>query len=72
MNKLDPERLNPLLELPPPTTRSALQRILGMFAYYANWIPQFSDRARPFFKRSFSMSPDEFEAYKKIQEKTWQ
>jgi hypothetical protein len=41
--KPDPDRLKPLLELPPPTSRKALQRALGLFAYYSKWIKRFSD-----------------------------
>ena len=40
----DPERLTPLWDLPPPSTSKSLQRVLGLFAYYAKWIPKFSDR----------------------------
>lgn len=43
--KPDPERLKALQELPPLTDQPALQRVLGMFAYYAKWIPEFSDKA---------------------------
>ena len=42
--KPDPERLKPLLDLPPPTSQKSLKRALGMFAYYAKWISKFSDR----------------------------
>ena len=42
----DPERLEPLLELPPPTSPKSLQRAMGLFAYYSKWIPKFSDRIR--------------------------
>ena len=42
--KPDPERLKPLLEFPAPKSGKALQRALGLFAYYAKWIPKFSDR----------------------------
>ena len=42
--KPDPDRLKPFLELPPPTDGKSLKRILGLFAYYARWVPQFSDR----------------------------
>ncbi|MEL6804034.1 MAG: reverse transcriptase family protein, partial [Bacteroidota bacterium] len=42
--KPDPERLKPLLEIPPPASSKSLKRILGMFAYYAKWVPNFSDR----------------------------
>ena len=41
--KPDPERLKPLLELPPPTSRKSLQRAMGLFAYYSKWIQRFSD-----------------------------
>ena len=40
----DPERLKPLLDLPPPSSGKSLQRALGFFAYYAKWIPKFSDK----------------------------
>ena len=45
--KPDPERLKPLVNLQLPTCKSNLQRVVGMFAYYARWIPQFSERIRP-------------------------
>ena len=45
--KPDPERLKPLVNLQLPTCKSNLRRVVGMFAYYARWIPQFSKRIRP-------------------------
>ena len=45
--KPDPKRLKPLVNLQLPTCKSELQRVVGMFAYYARWIPQFSERIRP-------------------------
>lgn len=45
--KPDPERLRPLQELPPPTNLTSLRRALGMFAYYAKWISNFSDKIKP-------------------------
>ena len=45
--KPDPDRLQPLQELPPPTSAKSLQRTLGLFAYYAKWIPNFSDKIQP-------------------------
>jgi len=41
--KPDPERLKPLREVPLPATSKVLQRAVGLFAYYAKWIPRFSD-----------------------------
>ena len=62
--KPDPDRLTPLLELPPPTNKAALQRVLGMFAYYAKWIPEFSDKARTLYKtKSFPLTSEALEAF---------
>ena len=33
----DPDRVAPILELPAPTNSKELQRIVGMFSYYARW-----------------------------------
>ena len=43
----DPEHVKPLMELPNPVTAKALQRIIGMFAYYAQWIPRYSKKVKP-------------------------
>ena len=43
----DEERLRPLQEFPPPKNIQSLRRVVGMFAYYAKWIPNFSDKIRP-------------------------
>ena len=43
----DPERLRPLLDLPAPHDKKSLQRIVGMFAYYAKWVSHFSDKIKP-------------------------
>ncbi|PIK38271.1 hypothetical protein BSL78_24891 [Apostichopus japonicus] len=43
----DPERLRPLKELPIPQNLKALRRCMGMFAYYARWIPNFSSKVKP-------------------------
>ena len=41
------ERLRPLQDYPPPTNVGSLRRVVGMFAYYAKWIPNFSDKTQP-------------------------
>ena len=46
----DPERLRPLQELPPPTNVRSHRRALGLFAYYAKWIPNFSEKIQPLSK----------------------
>ena len=45
--KPDPERLRPLLDFPPSSNFKLLRRVLGMFAYYAEWIDCFADKVRP-------------------------
>lgn len=40
----DPERLRPLQEMPLPSNAKSLSRLTGLFAYYARWIPHFSEK----------------------------
>ena len=42
----DPERLRPLQDLPPSDNARTLQSVVGMFAYFAKWIPNFSDKIK--------------------------
>ena len=43
----DPERLQPLLQLPAPTDMKSLRRVLGFFSHYSPWIHHYSDKIRP-------------------------
>ena len=64
----DPERMIPLREMPLPTTPKELQRIVGLFAYYAKWIVDFSSKIRPLAETKFPVSQraaESFEALKK-------
>jgi hypothetical protein len=45
--KPDPERMRPLLELPVPHNPASLKRALGMFSYYSQYVPRFSDKIQP-------------------------
>ena len=57
--KPDPERLRPLKEMKPPTNLKAQERIIGMFAYYSQWIKNFSDKAYPLIhNKTFPLSED--------------
>ena len=52
--KPDLERLRPLRELPAPTSPKSLKWVLGLFAYYAKWIHQFSDKIQRLKKELLS------------------
>ena len=45
--KADPERLQPLLNLPLPLNGKALQRTVGFFSYYSKFIRNYSEKIRP-------------------------
>ena len=47
-NKISPdkERLKPLIDMSPPTSRKSQKRIVGMFSYYSKFIRNFSDKIR--------------------------
>ena len=44
--KSDPDRFQPLIDMPIRENTKALQRLVGMLAYYAKWIPEFSRKIR--------------------------
>ena len=57
--KPDPDRVQLLLDMPVPKTKKELQRIIGLFAYYARWIPNYSDKIRPLIQSSsFPLNDD--------------
>ncbi len=43
----DPDRMQPLLDLPLPADSKMLKRTLGLFSYYSQWICKFSDKIKP-------------------------
>ena len=48
----DPDRIQPLLDLPVPKDEKSLASALGLFAHYSCWIKNFSDKIRPLSKSS--------------------
>ena len=63
----DPERLRPLRELPVPHDSKSLNRCLGLFSYYSQWIPAYSDRIKPITScKSFPLSEQAVEAFEGI------
>ena len=61
--KPDPERVRTLLEMRAPITNKELQRLIGLFAYYARWIPSYSDKIRPLIKSTLPLSSDALFAF---------
>ena len=57
--KPDPERLRPLIQLPPPENLKAQERIIGMFAYYSQWIARFSDKISILVRNRIFPLPEE-------------
>ena len=63
------ERLRPLRELPIPNDGKSLNRCLGMFSYYSQWIPHYSDRIKPITSciKSFPLSQQAAQTFKSMQ-----
>jgi hypothetical protein len=56
--KPDPDRLQALLDIRLPTTPKELERLRGLLAYYARWLPRFSERIAPLTNAPLPLSPD--------------
>ena len=57
--KPDPERLKPLKELDDPHDIKSQSRVVGMFAYYSQWISHFSDKIKPLVENTTFPLPQE-------------
>ena len=57
----DPQRLQPLLDLPSPTNLPSLRRICGMFSYYSKWIRNYSKKIHPLIRNTKFPLPPEVE-----------
>ena len=65
----DPERFQPFQKVPLPENLRSLKRVLGMFAYYAKWIPSFADKIRPLAdSKHFPQGTDATNAFKMLKE----
>ena len=63
--KPDPARVETLLKLSPPRNSKELQRFVGLFAYYAQWIGKYSDKIKPLINNScFSLTGSALETFK--------
>ena len=66
---LTQKALHPLKELPLPKNSKSAKRALGMFAYYAKWIHNFSDKIQPLVENTnFPLETKVLEAFKLIKQ----
>lgn len=65
--KPDPERFQPLRDLPIPHNTKSLKRIMGLFSHYSKWIPKFSDLIAPLVKTGvFPLNAEAKKAFQKL------
>lgn len=65
----DPDRLQPLFQLPLPNDMRSLRRAQGMFSHYSNFIKNFSEKVRPISStKVFPLSSDAVTAFKQLKE----
>ena len=63
--KPDPARVETLLKLSPPRNSKELQRVVGLFAYYAQWIGKYSDKIKPLINNCcFPLTGSALETFK--------
>ena len=66
----DPERLEPLVQLSPPEDQKSLKRVLGLFSYYSQWIPSYSEVVRPLVKtESFPITAEALKSFKELKKR---
>ena len=63
--KPDPKQVGTLLKLSLPQNNKELQRVVGLFAYYAQWIGKYSDKTKPLMNNScFPLTGSVVETFK--------
>ena len=63
----DPDRVKPLLRLPAPRDLKSLRRVVGMFAYYAQWVSNYSDEIKPLVDtKEFPLKEEAVKAFESI------
>ena len=65
--KLYSERIKSILEIPVPGDLKSLRRVVGMFSYYAQWIPKYSDKIKPLVSaKQFPLTDEAVKAFKDL------
>ena len=67
--KPDPDRMQPLNDLPVPHDRPSLKRALGLFSYYSQWVPKYSDKIQPLTGDPvFPLSQEAIKAFESVKQ----
>lgn len=68
--KPDPDRMQPLLDLPVPHNPASLKRCLGLFSYYSPYVKRFSDKIAALTAKnvSFPLSMEAVSAFEHLKE----
>ena len=63
----DPERIKPLRDLQLPKDAKSLQRVIGLFSHYSQWIKGYSEKIRPLLhSKVFPMGKEAEEAFENL------
>ena len=61
--------MRPLRDLPLPHDSKSMKRVLGLFSYYSQWVPKFSDLIQPLVNTvSFPVQEEGIVAFHKIKD----
>ena len=67
----DPKRLRPMHELPVPHNMKSLNKCLGPFSYYSQWVPTYSNRIKPIAScKRFPLSQEAIQAFEEMKKIT--
>ena len=65
----DPDRMQPLLRLPIPSDLKSLKRTMGLFAYYSQWVSEFSMKIKPLSQvKSFPICKEAINAFNTLKQ----
>ena len=65
----DSARLQPLRDIPPPEILKLQKKIVGLFAYYSKWIPNFSEKSKQLSSNTTFLLPQlAIEAFKALKQ----
>jgi hypothetical protein len=65
----DADRLKPLHDLRPPSDKVSLQKVMGLFSYYSQWIANFSEKVHPILKSTtFPLQHEAMAAFNSVKE----